>query len=317
MPNHTSTSASQFDAVMLPCEGMDNICPPSIIVHSVSSLISTAFNIIHLVILRNVSQLRGKPYFLVLMHLTFVDITCGISSFITSTCAFRRWTALNDIGFGAAAFTLLNWCLSMRYYVLLLAMYEKYLAICTPLHYEGSFFIRHVHICVVLVWTAALGLAVLTTVMGISGLCLHELYGPSTLLASNTNEISFTLGFGIAIFIVFSSVLAKLMMELHKMKKRAREQDVLLIQATIYIVIIAITYYVFLFPFLVSLVYMLAAGKSSIVLDSVSFWMVNLYGYVNNIIYGWKTKAYRTQARLLLKKVFVWNCKPEQQVGPE
>lgn len=156
------------------CDKRYEICIKDSVVNQASLIICILVNIFPMIILSRIRELKATAYGILLHHMTFTDILSSTTLYMINVCEFRQWLHWTDFIFGLAARAALNLPNTMRYLVLILTMYEKYLAICDSFHYNEHILVRKPNLTCFVLHITSLGFSALTTWLGLSYLCLHE-----------------------------------------------------------------------------------------------------------------------------------------------
>lgn len=295
------------------CGHDQDICNRAITVYQAMLLICIPFNVIHLVVQYSMKDMRCSAYGKILQHMTLADIVASAVAFSQTICEFRLWLQKCSLP-AIIIMTSLACVLSgLKYSLLALAMYEKYLAICMAFHYEESFVIRQTHAACVLVSVALLVWWHIFNAINGANICMHEIHGLTLLDSDNIVAAAVIFVFMVLTCVFVTALLTKLIKELLRMQKRARPGDVALFQATVYIVMTVIVYFFILAPIFTSFILKLTMGKELEGLEWVASWLNGLYGYINVVIYGFLISAYRKK----LSDFAQMMCKRQDRVQPQ
>ena len=105
----------------------------------IDTLNATSFvvNIIHVIILRRLPSLKGKPYLSVLVSMSCVDIWYNISTISVNNCELRSY--INTRAWLPALWNLIicvfiEVAITLRYIVQCISSVERYLAVAKPLY---------------------------------------------------------------------------------------------------------------------------------------------------------------------------------------
>lgn len=270
-------------------------------------MVSLVTNIAHAWILGHVTELKGKPYLRVLQHLTFGDIAYNVYNIPMNARFLRNWFFNIKLIYSATAHLVSTVLLAARFNLLILATYEKYVAICHPFHYEKSIVIRHVHFSATLTWLCTLALIVPGWAMFWPQTCWNQVYGP---MFSTTNDAGrlYTSAVATIFTIILLVFVIQIIYKLIKMNNSrvvgTNQVDKMLTRAGAYVVTISLIYIFFLFtPVIASAVVRMVARRTYRWIDILSTSMWLSYGFINTFLYGWVSPGYRRQAMRLLYKL--------------
>ena len=276
------------------------------IVYASTNIASIIINVLHLFVLRKIPGLKERNYFWVLFNLTFSDIAMSVAVIIFVNC--DAWN-LRNCFITISAFATITCTFQVRYWLLTLAVLDRYYAVCKPFKYTTSKFINNVGKWAAVVWIASAVLAFAEGFTICSHLCLDSVPDSvHAMLSQVSNYFDFAVVLAVMVPFTTSTVLlVKVSLELKRMKQRrnATVEDKETRSATRYITSVFIMFYVSIIP---SIVY---AGVEKVTKDDPEAdftWLVSLslfahflYGIGNVIMYGVLNKAYVAQIRSIFE----------------
>lgn len=265
------------------------------------NLISVTMNILHIIVLSRLSSIKGTKYRLVLLHLTASDILYALMMVLTnieSEPSLFRKTPLEIL----MIYFLINHVIRyVKYPLMTVASLERYYALCHPMEYATSCLITKLHIWLAIVWVfLAISNGIFLSVHH-DNLCYQTSVGIS--IDSSPNSYILNGSLSILVSLVAAGLLIRVMVELWKMAKRTIDmQDDSLKRASMYVIIVTVTYYSCTLPPFVGGIIIVKASSNSFLNHYISaLTFPSLYGILNALVYGWITPAYRKEVRALLR----------------
>ena len=156
MKTSNATSSIEF------CEFVERQCNIyDFIVHSFTNAASIVINVLHLLVLQKIPRVRESNYFWILLNLTLGDVAMSLSVILLVNC--NIWYSRNcfvivaTYAFGGCVF-------QVRYWLLTLAVLDRYYAVCKPFQYTISTFINNIGKWAAVAWILS---AVLASVLNI------------------------------------------------------------------------------------------------------------------------------------------------------
>ena len=251
-------------------------------------------NLLHLIVLTRLAPLIKRPYCHILIHITLGDVVLAMTTAIYySFLPYFLINPTNEYGvphglkfvFSTGSVFI---PLFMSYWIFVFASVEQYFAICQPMRYETSSYVKKLPW---ILWTG--WLVIFLLVYGF--LFLIQEYSFS--LSSYQRNMSMGhIIFKLVPWLITIAFLIPILKELRKMAGHqihaGREQAR---SAAIYIIIIFSIFSVYsLFDVSVSLCTInIKFDFTFLLLERIRNLVKGWYAVLNTIIYGWRTKTYR------------------------
>ena len=244
------------------------------------SAVTFIVNIFHLVIISRMRQLQGRPYRLILIHITLADIGSSLFLLTLYSCLPGYYVIKSPF-----VSSIVGWPLFTSHWIFLLAGIEQYYSICRPLLYETVNFVQKLFPILVLTWmltfcwsTATVAIDVILRSFPGSSAKVHQYldlafrYGPLILAA-------------IPLTLVLKELTRMRQMAVADRQKQSRRAAVFLIM----IYSLFTTFSVFELIMNSIAVY----NPSQILFSTLRLKNVTkcFYGIINTVIYGFRTKA--------------------------
>ena len=281
------------------------------------NVISIIINLLHILILTTMSELRKRNYFWILLNLTLTDILASVAFSVGVSCMFYQLQMYADSKIASGVILLAMDTTSLsRYFQLTLASLDRFYAVCRPFDYNDSKLLKNIGKLFLLSWIVILSLGIANIFVS-SDMCFSKV-GPFLGKQGDTNYMQVVLVFAIVIPSVATAVLlGKAMNELRAMKKRRNmsEEDREVRSATKYIIVSCILFYstvVLTFTFVVINISMNIKTDVNRVFQWVAVAFHTLYGVGNVIMYGWLNPAYLTTIRSMFNS---FHCKVTESSG--
>ena len=285
------------------CEFVDRQCNIyDFIVHSFTNAASIVINALHLLVLLKIPRVRESNYFWILLNLTLGDVAMSLAVILLVNC--NIWYSRNcfiivgSYAFGGCAF-------QVRYWLLTLAVLDRYYAVCKPFQYTTSKFINNIGKLAAVAWLLC---AILASALNILN---HFRLDP--VLSEITNYLRVVLIITAVLPSVVSTVLLiRIAVELQRMKqlRNMSVEDQETRSATRYIIFVFVMFYVSLVPSLVNAG--MGPGNSFTWLPSLALFTHFLYGIGNVVLYGVLNKAYVAKIKSICGSL----C-PVRKVSPQ
>jgi len=296
---------------ILPCYNDTDQCyyPFVQIIDGVNYL-SIILNILHLVILNQMKEIKTTKYFLILVNFSISDIIFSISSILYYNCGVREailqlhkptvyWISkLAFAGIGGGTI--------LRFLAFLLSSIEKYIGVCQPYKYSTHFFINNFKCMTVLAEIFGLLSPIVFGLILKIKLCWTSLriqVLPSTL--EYKVLYSFFAVQNLILSLLIFVVLVKVWKELKVMIKRNSSEDKLLISASKYIIW---SYVVYQLNVLFVIVMMICQtftfiSTLTITVEAISAILFLMYGIVNICMFIYFHPTYIDHVKSILRLI--------------
>ena len=279
------------------------------------NVVSVAINIFHLIVLRRIPSLRGTAYLFILYQISVADMYSTIPV-VKMLCSVHQLYLNKDLHIAALYASISDHCGLIKYNVLAVASFERYLSICCPftdrtIERLGITLDRKqiIKMTSAVLWLCGLGLVFLKNFLFKTDLCVYSLRGPDNTNTARSGYL--VLAFIAALTFLIAGLNLRVLIELRNLAKRNQNQDSgSAKRATYYIIVISIAYYVCLLPSCVAFV-LHSFGISLISVRWIIHIFYSFYGIFNVVIYGWIMKPYRQ----LVWGIFRCCCKNRVGVG--
>ena len=139
------------------CEFVERQCNIyEFIVHSFINVTSIAINVLYLLVLQKIPRLRESNYFWILLNLTLGDVAMSLAVILLVNCKIlysrNCFIIVESYAFGGCVF-------QVRYWLLTLAVSDRYYAVCKPFQYTTSKFINNMGKWAAVAWILSTALA--------------------------------------------------------------------------------------------------------------------------------------------------------------
>lgn len=266
--------------------------------------VSITLNILHIIVLRSLSSLRGKPFLKVLILISIADIVGAITSYAQYLCPLRKYMIGQQIdvkvmlmGITAAAVP------NMKSLAVSLGTYDRYLNVCNSNSYANNPVIRHAYIAYMSVCVAVLTAISIVVSLSPEDLCVHTVFG----VWYNLDNLLAAIGSSIVNYILFLATIYFVIRTAARLKRSMRELSSInsnlqtdILVAIRYIFVIALLYFASL---LLPLTCILIFQQLNIEVEQLDYFgsvFYEMYGILNVVLYGWVSSCYRDQAHALL-----------------
>lgn len=249
---------------------------------------STAFfiNVFHLFVISRLESLKGSKYRCVLISISLTDMTWLLVVMLSSSCSgfFLSIYRSKEPSKRLPVLITIYIATYNSYYVFLIAIVEKYMAICKPLCYDSSIIVRKLPAAFVLAWTLV---AVLATTRAL----LETFIPTGSFASSGLWKVCFVLLLTVLPSTVAGVLVTKIYVELRRMRVISPKVNETA-DAAMYLIIIFSLEMIALIINLVSLGIFLFSGIGIYIIMWISF-VKPTYTVSNVVIYGWRTKTYK------------------------
>jgi len=263
---------------------------------------------IHLLVLRQMTELRTTKYFWILVNITLSDIITSVLTPLYFSCELR--VAIFKLP-PAATYSLfltfqglIGFAVISRYSVLLIASIERYVAVCKPHGYKTNYIVRKIKICFGFALALTFIYSFLICVTHLPELCWSQL---KVVFASGKSS---KLTFGLLTIPMCSTslVITVLMVKVWKKLKTVTKKPIggqrnkTLLAASKYIIWIYVMHQI-----LNSLLAILVVLQFSIfstftfILEIVATFCVNFYGIANVIVFAYFHPKYVSKIKSILR----------------
>ena len=269
----------------------------TLIIYTINSIVC-AVNILHLLVLRRLHRLRGKPYLTILQTFSITDIAISMSIVALSCCPLRQLIRSEGYMLGSILSGVITTLSLFKMYVIALASQERYLTICQPLthieHLEMPF--SHLKLCLLAVLTLLLVVVGIGEYMFNSDLCMNYVLGPTLLHKSKGASILFlALALsGIAFIAVRAAYIFKEIRRIILKSKHRHQMN------TFKHILLELCALACLLPLTVWITLNLLGIYLSELLWTALL-AFNIHGALSTFICGWVMAAYRQEVGLLLR----------------
>ena len=274
------------------------------IVYIPTNTASIIINLLHLLVLRNMHGLKELNYFWVLVNLTLGDIGMSVAGILIVNCEI--WNSGNCFTI-IVSYAVIGCAFQVRYWLLTLAVLDRYYAVCKPFKYATSKFINNVGKWAAVGWILNAMLTLTDAFLSCSRFCFDSLEEPFPELSLDVSKyLNITIILSAVLPAMVSKVLLiKISVELKRMKQRrnATVEDKETQSETRYIRNVFVMFYVSIIPNLVLVIsFMIKIDTSGAVwLTSFALFTNLLYGIGNVVLYGVLHKAYVTTVKSICR----------------
>ena len=251
-------------------------------------------NIFHLIIISRMRQLRGRPYRLILIHITLADIGSSVLLLMFYSCLPGCQVISRSVRGIVFIWGIAEWPAHTSHWIFLVAGLEQYYSICKPLLCKASKFIQKLSLVLVSTWIVSFS----WSAIGFASPTILRSFNASSMIVFQLVDVTIRY-----VPLILAAVpLTLVVRELRKM----RHPDIADHQkqnrrAAVFLIII---YCIFLAFSLFDMVMGCAALFNPHLMSLITLRLKNvtkcLYGILNTVIYGFRTKAYRQEIRRLV-----------------
>ena len=257
--------------------------------------ISLLVNIFHLIILTRMAALKGRPYKWILVHIC----VAGIGSALLLIMVYSCLEGYVYVSMLTAKFPFLIYLVHLPIYtsnwIFLIAGIEKYYSICKPLAYKSSTFVSKLSVILILMWV--LSFCWLTMYLIIVHFATSS--PRAATLAHAVLSIASFMPLALAAFPLI--LVVKELMKMRQKALAANQQQSM--RAAVYLIIIYVIFLMFsLLDLVTTYIWIVSPGLMKFPAQRLRNITKPLYGTLNTVIYGFRTKAYRQEMRKLVCK---------------
>lgn len=272
--------------------------------------LSIILNILHLVVLNQMKEIKTTKYFFILVNFSISDIIFSISSILYYNCEVREailqlhapasyWISkLTFAGIGGGAV--------LRFLAFLLSSFEKYIGVCQPYQYSTHFFINNFKWLTALVNTIGL-----LSLFGFGLIPEIEFCWTSLTIQIIPTTLEYKVLYtwfavqNLSLSILISVILVKVWRELKVMIRRNLFEDKLMISASKYIIWSYVVYQLNLVFVVIVLICQTLNFISTlaITVEALSAILLSMYGSVNICMFIYFHPKYIDHVKSILRLV--------------
>lgn len=274
-------------------------------VNSVFQLFLIAVNAFHLVILKKLKQGNDTQALRILILMAINDISISSVTSLSSFCILQSIQRMNMCLFAVLESV---WVMTgtMRYFILAVASYDRYVAICLPFRYVGDRFLNNKTVILLAIYLVIL--IINTPLKAIEMGCIQiSDYGNVDKEMTKSLRTTFqSLWTAICLLVIVITVTCVLR-ELHNMKHRegTTHHDQAVIKATHLILATISVFVCCLLPPICTEIYFATIQDGDSRLRQRSRMVFDSYAFLNVIIYAAMSKPYQQE----VTNYFRFSCK--------
>jgi len=274
---------------ILPCHNDTDQCyQPFVQIIDGVNCLSIILNILHLVILNQMKEIKTTKYFLILVNFGISDIIFSISSILYYNCGVRE--AILQLHAPAVywiaklALAVIGGGVVLRFLAFLLSSIEKYIGVCQPYKYSTHFFINNFKCFTVFTYMFGFPNIIVVEIILDMKFCWTSLTIQA--LPSTFEHKVLATWFAaecLILLLLISILLVKVWKELKVMIRRNSSEDKLLISASKYIIwsfIVSQLNFFFVIAVLICQALNFISSPA-ITVDAISAIILSMYGIVN------------------------------------
>jgi len=305
MRNYSSTN---FE--VLPCVQNDTeTCyQPFNQTNNAINLVSFILNILHLLVLCQMTELRTTKYFWSLLNITITDMMVSVITPLYFSCELRvaifKLSSVSTYSLFLAIQVLMGFAATCRYSVLLIASIERYIAVCRPHDYKTNYIVRKMERCFGVAIALTFIYSFLICAAQLPELCWSQLkivfaFGKSSILTYVLLTVQIC-----SISLVITILLVRVWRKLRIMTKNpiGGQRNKTLMAASRYIIWIYVMHQVLNVLVVIFLTLQLSNYSTIIFLvEIVATLCVNLYGIANVIVFAYFHPKYVSKIKSILR----------------
>ena len=260
--------------------------------------ISLLVNIFHLSVITRLETLKGTQYRIILINISLADMANTLIVAVFDSCYNFFLFNFNHVAAEPAPSIPINLFMAssnyIGYYVFLVASIQKYLAICKPISYQSSSFVKRLPVVFALAWIYVLLLNLAFPVMETLAPFLRSWTGEIRMIQTVLISIPPNLLTAVLLIKVYRAM---------KVRKRVRKamKTTKFVQAkgdkgAMYLIII-FTLEMIVFALNVVIILILYQTRIAIWGKIWNGFIKAPYTIANTAIYGWRSKEYRKHVR--------------------
>ena len=186
------------------------------------NFISAVINLLHILILVNMAELRKRRHFWILFNLALVDIISDSVYLISNIWKLHNLQMSVNSATGTVPFIIgIRSATTCRYYQLTLASLDRYYAVCKPFDYSDSRLINNIGKLSILSWTFNIAFHAFYVAYSTDDSCLGEL---NAIVFSETSDKHYLNILGTLILLLPSLATAVLLVQVGIELKRMSER---------------------------------------------------------------------------------------------
>jgi len=305
MGNYSSTN---FE--VLPCVQNDTeTCyQPFNQINNAINLVSFILNILHLLVLCQMTELRTTKYFWILVNLTLSDIINSVITPLYFSCKLRvaifKLSSFATYSLFLTFQGLIGFAVISRYSVLIIASIERYVAVCRPHDYKTNYIVRKIKMTFGIAILLTFIYSFITCTTHLPGLCWSQL---KVVFASGKSSILAFVLLTIPICsasLVITILLVKVWRKLRIMTKKpiGGQRNKTLLAASKYIIWIYVMHQIMNSLLAILVVLQFSIFSTFIfILEIVATFCVNLYGIANLILFAYFYPKYVSKIKSILR----------------
>jgi len=294
---------------ILPCHNDTDQCyPPFVQIIDGVNCLSIILNILHLVILNQMKEIKTTKCFWILVNFSISDLVYCFFSILYFNCevkhAILKLHAPTAYWISKVIFAGMGCGTILRFFVFLLSSIEKYIGVCQPYKYSTHFFINNFKCVAGLTYTLGLLSPIALGMVPEIQFCWTSVtlqVVPQTLEYKLVYSLFAVQSFILSLLI--SVILVKVWKELKVMSQRNSSEDKLLISASKYIIWSYVVYQLNLLFVIVILICQTfnLISTFAITVEAISAIFVSMYGIVNICMFIYFHPKYIDHVKSILR----------------
>jgi len=301
---------------ILPCHNNTTQCNHLFVnIHDGVNYLSIVINILHLLILSQMREIKATKYFWILVNISISDIMYSISSILYFNCWVKQsilqlsiptahWISKFIIAVVGSGTT-------FRYLVFLVLSTEKYIGVCHPYKYSTHFFINNIKSISGLIYLLGLLVSFALTMIPEMKFCWTTLKIQYVSATIEYKVVYLLYGaINLALSVLITCILVKVWRELKAMSQRNSNEDKLVISVSKYTIWCYIFYQ---FNILLVVVFVLCQTFNvflaiATVVEATSAVLLSIYGIGNIFMFIYFHPKYIDRVKSIL------NCCPRAHI---